>query len=111
MTKAFINHRDNGVHLQFPNGNSISTIWGWGSYSEGRDFNDGTEPFTKRFDRNPDGSNTVEIMISCPDKLHESIYKKYDSDDSVIGYVSMDDWMKIINRLWRAPPRDRVDND
>ena len=34
---AFTNHKHNGVYLQFPNGNAISTIWGVGSYTDNHD--------------------------------------------------------------------------
>jgi hypothetical protein len=100
MRKSFTIHRDNGVFLQFPNGNSISTIWGYGSYTENYNKNEnGT--MESRFRNFPDGSNDVEVMISCPDKLHKAIQKKFRGDGSVIGHLTIDDWMYIINRLYK----------
>ena len=102
--KAFTQHRNNGVHLTFPNGNSLSTIWGRGSYSENHNYTTGdvikdfSEPIKE-------GSDTVEIMIThAPDKLIERIHKKLspNSEDSVIGYLSMPDWLWAVNQLAKA---------
>ena len=104
VDRAFTNHRINGVSLTFPNGNRLSTIWGRGSYTENHDFTTGdvikdfSEPIKE-------GSNTVEIMIThAPDKLVKKIHRKLapNSEDSVIGWLSMTDWLWVVNQLARG---------
>lgn len=56
--KAFTNHRYNGVYLEFPNGNAISTIWGCGTYSDNHDKS--PLEFNKII---REGSNTAEILL------------------------------------------------
>jgi hypothetical protein len=92
--KAFKNHKTNGVELCFPNGNSISTIWGAGSYTENYTKND----YDKQF-----GSNTAEVMIFCGERLHKKINKKFDNDNmgSVIGHLNITDWLWILNQISR----------
>lgn len=86
-TKAFNNHKTNGFLLTFPNGNNISTIFGGGTYSDNhnRDYNVLIE----------EGSNTVEVMIQCGEKLHKRLQKKYDGD-SVTGYLTMEQWLDVV---------------
>jgi hypothetical protein len=100
--KAFCNHVINGVRLAFPNGNAISTIWGRGTYSENHDYESGKGVFEDYREPIEDGSNTAEIMIlNAPDTLFEKIYKHQnaDTDNGVIGWVNMTDWLWIINQL------------
>lgn len=94
--KAFCNHKMNGVRLEFPNGNAISTVWGTGTYS---DFRDHLAYPTELIE---EGSATVEItVLAAPDKLIKKIHRHLneDSDDSVIGWVSITDWLWVINQL------------
>lgn len=101
--KAFKNLKHNCLHLNFPNGNSISTIWGVGSYTENHyldlDIAD-SSGFAVRYETFM-GSNNVEVMIDCPDRLLRSIQKKYNggSDSSVIGYLSITQWIEILNKI------------
>ena len=97
--KAFSNWQHNSVHLTFPNGNKLSTIWGCGSYSENHSLflnKDGINNYEKFLD-----SDTCEIMImTAPDELIKKIHKKYNtSDDSVIGYLTMTQWLDIVKML------------
>lgn len=96
--KAFNNWKHNGVHFTFPNGNSISTIWGSGTYSDNYDsvFDLGLDGFKTFMD-----SDTVEIMIlKAPAKLTKKIQKKYDfEDDGVKGYLNITEWLDIVNLL------------
>lgn len=95
MKKAFENIKHNVVHLTFLNGNSLSTIWGAGTYSDNYDFErtDDMKTFM--------GSNTVEVMIMrAPDKLKKSIERKFDSEgDGIIGHLTMEQWLYIVKRL------------
>ena len=94
--KAFYNHRKNGVHLKFPNGNSISTIWGSDSYTE----NSRLFPKISTSEKVDGGSNDVEVLFTCSEKLCKKIEKKYnDSDPQPIGHLTIDKWLKIINLL------------
>ena len=103
---SFTNHRHNGVYLQFPNGNAISSIWGVGSYTENHDYKSGrgfATDFSTLIGR---GSNTVEIMpISNDDKLLKRIFRKCGKkfgDDDVIGWVDITTWLWIVNQLAKA---------
>ena len=92
--KAFNQHRLNGFSMYLPNGNWISTVWGDGTYSDNHNyFEAGTWNETKL------SSDTVEIMIKCPEKLLEKIHKKYDGDGQIIGYLTFSQWLEIIKLL------------
>lgn len=100
--KAFNNWRHNAIHLTFPNGNSLSTTWGYGSYSEGHnELNKersaiSLESAYHKFVQ----SDNVEIMIlEAPEKLVKKIHKKFDFDDDVKGYVTMTEWLEIVKML------------
>ncbi len=101
--KAFKNTHHNGIHLWFPNGNGISTIWGFGSHTENNGFDDRSFPsdLTQKFNTFME-SNDCEIMIlNCPSKLLKKIQKKYNegSDECVINYLDIKKWLEIINLL------------
>ena len=101
VEKAFNNFRHNGIHFWFPNGNGISTIWGYGSYSDNYNF----EPKDKknvmaRFETFLD-SNSVEVMIlKCSQKLLKRLEKKYNE-----GYkqpftsLTITEWLDIVNEV------------
>lgn len=72
--KSFNNFKHNGLHLTFPNGNFISTIFGIGSYTENHDMYTKMEEFMD--------SNDVEIMFDCGDKLKKKILKKYNDGEN-----------------------------
>ena len=97
--KAFNNWQHNSIHLTFPNGNSLSTTWAYGSYSENYEMIGITDmehwnTFVP--------SNTCEIMIlKAPDKLIKKIHKKYDGDGNVIGHLDMKQWLEIVKMLFK----------
>jgi len=99
MMKAFDNCNYNKLHLTFPNGNRISTTWGYCTYSDNHDVPDEENPMDK-FNKFRD-SNTVEIMIlECPDKLREKIEEKYNFDENIVkGYLNITEWLEIVNLL------------
>ena len=91
MKKSFENFKHNGIYLEFDNGNTISTIWGYGSYTENHDKGD--------FDTF-DSSKNVEIMFTCGQKLKKGILKKYnEGDGDPIGYLTITQWLEIVNLL------------
>ena len=95
--KAFRNFRHNGIHLTFPNGNALSTVWGYYTYSDNHDIDGGIS--VDNYDKFLD-SDTVEIMIlKASDKLRKKIEKKYDFDGSVKGYLTMEEWLDVVKML------------
>jgi spore coat protein CotH len=91
-TKANItNHKTNGVLIQFANGNSLSTIWGNGSYSMNHDVGE----YGARI---KNGSSDVEIMPDCSSKMIKKIEKIIgeEMDGSIAGYIPVDKWLKIV---------------
>lgn len=107
-TKAFHNFRHNAFHLNFPNGNFLSTIFGIGTYSDNHAIpshsisNPGplNDPnFLSNFHTFLE-SNTVEIMFHCKKTLEKQILKKYnEGNPQPIGRVPLDQWTEIINLL------------
>jgi len=73
----------------------LSTTWACGTYSDNHDgWEDGDR--WKTFME----SDEVEIMIlEAPDKLIKKINKKYNGSGSVIGYLTMKQWLEIIELL------------
>lgn len=103
MEKAFIAHKANGVRLNFPNGNSISTIWGAGSYSENNDRYGETEELGN-YDfkaRRAWGSNTVEVMPDCSPTVLKLLQAKFSEEENgaVFGYMSFEKWLEMVNIL------------
>lgn len=95
--KSFANPKHNGIHLNFPNGNWISTIWGVGSYSENHDHK--TYDFVADYETFM-SSNDVEIMFTCGEKLKKRILKKYnEGEKDPIGYLTITQWLEIVNLL------------
>jgi len=92
--KAFINHKANGVFLTFPNGNSLSTVWGFGNYCENYNHGD--------FEKTNNGSNDCEIYPDADEKTLnkiKSFLPQYKDNYPVAGYVTMSEWLKVIKIL------------
>lgn len=103
--KAFRNHRINGIYLNFPNGNGISTIWTNGSYTENHDFEstkeNGDIDFEKTFST-PLSSDDVEVMVNCNDTVQELLEAKYNTESAgggVFGHLNIEKWLDILNIL------------
>lgn len=97
-SRAFGNAQPNKVQLNFPNGNWLSSVWGWGCYSDwgsSRMMSGGDKPQISEFA----ASNLVEVMFTCGDRLHKRLHKKFDGDGGVIGYLQFDEWLYIVNAL------------
>ncbi len=99
--KAFHGWRAGRFHLNFPNGNQISTVWGSGTYSDNHDDSQDSDFLLGRQKNSPVfDSSTVEIMFTAPDKLTKKILKKYsDGSGQPIGYLPQDKWLEIVNLL------------
>ena len=92
--KSFHNHRFNGISLSFKNGNSLSTVWGVGTYSDNYDVD--SAEYESKLD-----SDTCEIMISCSDALKKEIENKVgqEADCDILGRVTVEDWSWIVYKL------------
>jgi hypothetical protein len=104
MTKAFRNHKNNGVYLAFPNGNGVSTIWGSGSYTDNHDAEiltkDGELDYQRMYRENNEGSMTAEVMVDCGEELARALQEKFNgAGNTVIGYLSIMDWLEVIQRI------------
>lgn len=96
--KAFNNWKHNAIHLTFPNGNALSTVWGYGNYCDNYDVDNWSIESFRTFMQ----SDTCEIMIlDAPEKLTKKIHRKYHAsdDNSVIGYLTMEQWLDIVKML------------
>lgn len=85
------NHKQNGTFIEFKNGNSISIIWGVGTYSD--NYNESFDKYQENL-----SSTNVEIMPDANEKVIKAIKRKYngDSENSVIGRVSLEDLVEIL---------------
>lgn len=99
MEKSFKNSAHNKIRLTFPNGNSISTIWSRGSYTDNFNLNEDL-PLHNAYETFAD-SMEVEVMIDCSDKLYGKICRKLDArkDDGVIGHLSIEQWLWTLNQI------------
>ena len=99
--KAFFSWEVARFHLNFPNGNQISTVFGEGTYSEEKDSRATTDYILQKTKVRPlFNSNNCEIMIECPPKLLRKIEKKYNEGaEQPIGYLPLDKWLEIVNLL------------
>ena len=97
--KAFHSWDTARFHINFPNGNQISSVWGEGTYSDCRESKAMTDFILKRTAQRPVfNSDTIEIMFRCGDKLKKRILKKYnEGSDGPIGYLSLEKWLEIVN--------------
>ena len=96
------NHGNDKVLITFNNGISISTIWGYCTYSDNYDIKSiGELPEGKYgFAKNEKGSTTVEYMIFGDDKvLLKKIDKKVGGVDEPEGYVPVEKWLEVIKYL------------
>lgn len=99
--KAFCGWDYARFHIEFPNGNHLSTVWGEGTYTECHDSNAMTDYLLKRTSERPVfNSNTVEIMFDCGEKLKKRILKKYnEGNNDPIGHLPLEKWIEIVNLL------------
>jgi hypothetical protein len=114
--KSFNNFRHNGIHLNFPNGNFISTIWGVGSYTENHDFSlsghFSTEQDSLRGDplkgfRTFLQSDNVEVAYTCSKEIVKKIRRKF-GEENPLGYLSMKDWLWLVNTLSKGKVATKI---
>lgn len=95
--KSFSHHRDkpNGFRLNFQNGNSISTIWNPGTYSDNYDL-----PYEKM--NEPLDSDTVEVQVTCPELMVEFFELKFPEKcqgGNIFERLTLSQWMEMISIL------------
>lgn len=100
--KAFTVHKPNGVLLVFPNGNSLSTVWGSGTYSDNCNWESPDGDITKTYStRIEAGSDTCEVMPNCSElvkKLLDATFPE-ETNGSIFGYMTFEKWLKMVNIL------------
>ena len=96
-----------GFHLTLPNGVTISTQFGGGNYGDNYDMPIGTEKDVQSLE-----SSRVEIAIWdagrdwITGKVCRSVGVDSDDEDGgVAGYLTMSDWLKVLNacQSWGPP--------
>jgi hypothetical protein len=105
--KTFSGHRMNTFAVTFPNGNWLSTVWGWGTYSD----NYLLIPKECLKDEAMESSN-VEIKFNCNEKLAKKIFKKLEHRSSgdkfdPYGHVELDEWLWVVNQLNKGENNER----
>ena len=100
MNKSFIQHRDNGFRLNFPNGNSLSTIWGAMTYCDNSNLSPEDGDITELFSRKL-SSDTVETMPECSEEVKKMLDEAFPEAENgaVFGYLSFDQWLEMVNIL------------
>ena len=98
--KAFMSHKENGFRLNFPNGNSLSTVWGLGTYTDNNDIDFERDDIVKAYSEKR-SSNTVEVMAGCSDTVNELLKAKFPDEDNngVFGHLTFSKWLEIVNIL------------
>lgn len=92
-------HKIDGVKIQFDNGLVLSTIWGYGTYSDNYD-NETKDEYG--FGNHKEGSKTVEFMFTRgDDKLIKKLCKKFGDDENPSGYIPVSQWLKMIAHIQR----------
>lgn len=82
--KAF-KAKNNGFWINFPNGYSLSTQFGYCNYGDNYDIGD--------FEKNAD-ADEVEVGIL---KNNSLVMTPFNDGDTVIGYVNQKKWLEIFD--------------
>lgn len=104
--KTFESRKDCQLIINFPDGSKVSSIWGFGSYSDNHMMdiekakkNIAEHSFVGTWFNEPIQSNTIEVMYTCVDeKKQKKINKKF-GEDNPLGYLKFDEWLWLINLL------------
>ena len=96
---SFSTIKNKGFHITFPNGLTLSTQFGGGNYGSNYDFPIGDE-------RNERGMEADSVEIAVFESGKKGAWRTReiakaagmeDPGDDVIGYVSIDEWLKIFD--------------
>lgn len=98
--KAFCNWSANRFHFTFPNGNSMSVVWGNGTYSDNyaarslKDYQTDSTTFRK--------SDTVEVLFGASKVKKAAInkhFKQFDKNNNLLPYLTMKQFIWLFNYL------------
>lgn len=105
ITKIYCGRTGQAAY-EFDNGNVLSMVWSWGSYSDNNGFNRG-EYTPPDFNKTDWESTTVEVysMGKEANGLGEYLRRKY--GDNPAGYVPVADIPLIIKRADRKPKENK----
>lgn len=96
----FVNCRANAFHLNFPNGNHISTIFGWGSYTENHMAYRNNAGLPNSYLEAFTGCETAEIMFDCSPRLEKKILKYLQWEgNQPVGHVNIIEWVWVVGKL------------
>lgn len=102
--KAFSSSRDCQIVLTFPNGNSMSTIWGFGSYSDNHfpdleswDMTKGAEFGTIGLFHSVKSSDTVEVMYEVDPATQQVIDQHFPEGENLLGYLTLNQWLELVS--------------
>lgn len=101
-TKSFVIHKPNGFFLQFPNGNTLSTVFGAGTYSDNYDWESPDGDISKTYRATiSEGSDTVEVAPGCSELVKKLLDASFpeETNGSVFGHMTFDKWLKMVNIL------------
>ena len=95
--KAFNNFTYNGVHLNFPNGNRVSMIWGAGSYTDNYNVTSSFKDFESAYITFMQ-SNNVEVLVNCSSRLLKRLEKKF-NDENPFKRLTIEEWLYVTNAV------------
>jgi hypothetical protein len=81
-----------GFHIELPNGVTISTQFGGGSYGSNYDMDIGSEARHKELE-----ATEVEVAAWCGEKWITKEYPNNPNGDDVIGYINTTEWLQFLD--------------
>ena len=106
-----------GFHLTFSNGVVLSTQFGTKNYCDNYDYPATPIPYSHKAHLenilNMPGSSNAEIRILSADKvltntMLREFKRSFDPDDNVIGNVTFDEWIDIVNWCNNYKPTKKI---
>ena len=98
ITKGFRICDRKGFHITFKNGTTVSVQFGYGNYSEIIDEYSPMEYLERLSSNKYESEESDDAEVAIWNKEDKWITKEYkDTDDSVMGYVTPEEVLKILN--------------
>ena len=91
----FTTNKKGKLNLDFENGNSVYTVFSSGTYSDNFGISRINEP--QRLE-----SKTVEVWFLCGKELSKKIHSEHPKQEEgrgVLGYISGEKWLEIVNLI------------
>lgn len=96
--KTFFARRPSAFRLKFPNGNWLSTVWGWGSMNENASYLRTDLEIPGAMYRQL-GADTVECMWDAKGSTTiQNIEKRLGKENPIAG-LGFKDWLWLVNTL------------